>query len=127
MHEMGLSQAILDATLRRAAGRQVHAVRVRVGGHPVEPEVVAHGFQVAAVGTPAEHAAVELVMEPLTAHCLTCGHTTQVHDTLDAAVCRACGGLDVELAGTEDVILESITVDEPAVDNQSQERSQPTV
>jgi hydrogenase nickel incorporation protein HypA/HybF len=104
----------------------VHAVRVRIGGHPVDPDVITHGFTVAAVGTPAEHATVELVMEPLTAHCQTCGHSAQVHDSLDAAVCRACGGLDIELAGTEDVILESITVDEPAVDDQPLDRSAPT-
>jgi hydrogenase nickel incorporation protein HypA/HybF len=30
------------------------------------------------------------------------------------AACPACGAVDVEVAGHEDVVLESITVDAPA-------------
>jgi len=51
VHESGLSEAIVGAALRRGAGRRVTAVRVRVGGHPVDPEVVTMGFQLAATGT----------------------------------------------------------------------------
>ncbi|MBM0237276.1 hypothetical protein JNW88_09080 [Micromonospora sp. ATA32] len=51
MHETGLSEAIVAAAVRRAAGRRVTGLRVRIGGHPVDPEVVAQGIQLAAAGT----------------------------------------------------------------------------
>lgn len=115
MHEMGLSDAILDAVLRRAGGRRVRVARVRLGGHPVDAEVVTHGFLVAATGTPADGATLDLVMTPQLARCRRCGGEEPVLDAMAAIVCRHCGGLDIELDGTaEEVILESITVDEQA-------------
>ncbi len=36
MHELGLCEAIVAATVRRAAGRRVTAVRVRIGGVDVD-------------------------------------------------------------------------------------------
>lgn len=111
MHEMGLSQAILDAALRRANGRRLTGVRVRVGGHPVDPDVINHGFQVAAAGTLAADARVDVVMEPMTARCLSCGYEGDGSDPLATSICRACGGVDVEVTGDEHVVLESIAVE----------------
>ena len=111
MHELGLSEAILEAALRRARGRRLTSVRVRVGGHPVDPAVINHGFQVAAVGTVAADAVVDLVMEPAVAVCRRCGHQESADDPLAAAICRACGGVDVHISGDEHVVLESIAVE----------------
>ena len=43
--------------------------------------------------------------------CGDCGHAAPVADHLAMVACPACGGLDIELAGDEDVLLESITVE----------------
>jgi hydrogenase nickel incorporation protein HypA/HybF len=114
VHETGLCEAIVAATLRRAAGRRVTAVRVRVGGHPVDPATVSQGIQLAAVGTVAEDLAVDLVLVPMTVRCLTCGHAGPVDDHLETVACRRCAGVDIEVSGSDEVLLESITVDHRA-------------
>lgn len=117
MHELGLCDGIVEAVLRRAAGRRVSAARVRIGGHPVDPEVMEQGFALAAMGTPAEGAALDVVSEPSTVHCRGCGSRAPVADHLALVACRACGGVDVEVVGSDEAVLESITL---AADSQEE-------
>jgi hydrogenase nickel incorporation protein HypA/HybF len=113
MHEMGLCDALVDAVIRRAGERRVRGVRVRIGGHPVDPEVIDQGFRLAAAGTVAADAWVEVTVEPLAVRCNGCGRETASGDTRALAACARCGGVDVEATGRDDVVLESITVDDP--------------
>jgi hydrogenase nickel incorporation protein HypA/HybF len=111
MHELGLCADILRAVLVRADGRRVRACRVRIGGHPVDPEVIETNLQVAAVGTPAEGIRVDVVSLPSTLRCRDCGHVADADDAVALTACRNCGGIDVAFESEEqDVVLESITV-----------------
>jgi hydrogenase nickel incorporation protein HypA/HybF len=110
MHETGLAEAIVDATVRRAAGRRVTGLRVRIGGHPVEIDAVTMGIRIAAAGTVAQDAAVELIGEPMSLRCNGCGHSGPVEDHLAAVACPHCGGVDIDVIGDEAVVLEAITV-----------------
>ena len=87
VHETGMCEAIVDATLRRAAGRRVTGVRVLVGGHAVDRDVVVQGIQLAAGGTVAEDLDVDLVLEPMSVHCGSCGRTAPVTDHLAMVAC----------------------------------------
>jgi hydrogenase nickel incorporation protein HypA/HybF len=111
VHELGLCEAIVAATVRRAAGRRVTGVRVRIGGHAVDPDVMAQGIQLAAAGTVAENVAVDLVLEPMRFSCRDCGRVGPIEDHLGMVACSRCGGIDIDVTGTDDVRLESITVD----------------
>lgn len=113
MHEMGMCEAIVEATVRRADGRRVRAARVRVGGHPVDPEVIEQGFRLAAAGTVAEDAGLDVVLEPLSVSCGDCGSESPVTGAAAFAACPRCGGVDVTFSGRDDVVLESITVGVP--------------
>jgi hydrogenase nickel incorporation protein HypA/HybF len=113
VHEMGLCDAIVAATLERAAGRPVRRVRVRVGGHPVDPDVISQGFRLAAAGTVAAGADVELVVEPLLVRCLDCGGQAPARDAMLLVACPRCGGVDVEVRGGDRVVIESITTGGP--------------
>lgn len=107
MHEFGLCEAILESVERRAAGRKVARVRVRIGTlHRVVEPALEQAFSLVAIGTVAENAAVDLVVIPARARCDGCGAEAEVSDPL--AVCPACGSLDVALSGGDDLILESI-------------------
>lgn len=110
MHETGLSEAIVVATVSRAAGRRVTGLRVRIGGHLSDPEVIAQGIQLAAAGTVAADAAVDLVLDPMMMACHDCGRSGPVEDHLMMAACPACGGVDINVTGDDDIVLESITV-----------------
>ncbi|RSN09312.1 hydrogenase expression/synthesis HypA [Nonomuraea sp. WAC 01424] len=113
MHELGLCDAIVEAALGRAGGRRVNALRVRVGGHPVDQQVIDLGFRMAAAGTVVQDASVELVAEPLRVRCAGCGAEQEARAATDLLACRGCGGLDVESVTEESVVVESITF-EPA-------------
>ena len=63
-------------------------------------------FAHAAEGTEAEHAAVELVVIPVSATCLGCGDVVEANEII--AVCPKCGGTDLDLTAGEELILESI-------------------
>jgi hydrogenase nickel incorporation protein HypA/HybF len=43
--------------------------------------------------------------------CRDCGRTGPIEDHLGMVACSRCGGIDVDITGTDDVRLESITVD----------------
>ena len=107
MHELGLCSSIVDAIERRAGERPVERVRVRVGRlHHVHPEAFDQSFAVAAQGTVAEDAAAELVLLPVRARCTGCDATWDC-DEIPLA-CPSCGGVDIELVGGDELVLESI-------------------
>ncbi|MGI8332337.1 hydrogenase/urease maturation nickel metallochaperone HypA [Actinomadura scrupuli] len=65
MHEIGLCEALLDAVEKRAAGRQVTGLRVRIGSrHRVAEPALTQGFELIAAGSVADGAAIELVTVP---------------------------------------------------------------
>ena len=109
MHESGLSEAIVATALQRTAGRPISSLRVRVDGHPVDVDVVRMGFELAAEGTPAEGAWLDVAVSPMSMRCRECGHAGPVFDHLALVACIACGGLDIEVDGSEGVRLEHIT------------------
>ena len=114
MHELGLCEGVLEAVERRAAGRRVTRVRVRVGAqHRVVPSAFDQSFALVSQGTVADGAAVDLVVVPVTVTCLDCGHKAEADDPL--AACPACGALDLETEGGDELILEAIHLEEEDV------------
>ena len=115
MHEYGMCDGIVDAIQRRAAGRRVARVKVRVGVmHRIVEEAFQHAFAHAAEGTEADKAAVDIVVVPVKVVCRSCGAT---FDSEELAIARAsCSGVDLDLAGGDELILESIEYDATSSD-----------
>jgi hydrogenase nickel incorporation protein HypA/HybF len=114
VHELGLCEGILEAVERRAAGRRVTRVRVRVGArHRVVESAFDQSFALVAQGTVADGAAVDLVVVPVTVTCLDCRQVAEATDVL--AACPACGALDLEVEGGDELILEAIHLEEEHV------------
>jgi hydrogenase nickel incorporation protein HypA/HybF len=107
MHELGLCASIVDAIEHRASGREVAAVRVRVGRlHHVHPEAFDQSFAVAAQGTVAEGARADLVLTPVSVGCTTCGAEAE-GDELPLG-CHECGSVDLVVVGGDELVLESL-------------------
>ena len=107
MHELGLCEAIVGAVERRAGEREVTRVRVQVGRlHHVHPEAFEQSFLMAAAGTVAREAQAELVLLPVRARCGSCGGEIETEEM--PLACPACGGVDMELTGGDELVLESI-------------------
>jgi len=107
--------SVVDAVERRAAGRPVARVRVRVGAllH-VHPEAFGQSFEVAAAGGVAEGAQAELVVVPARAACGACGSEFEVYS--QPAACPACGEIAFEVDGGEELTLVSIEYRPPAME-----------
>ncbi len=108
-YEATLCQAIIEAVLRWAGGREVAEVRVRVGGDPADPDLLRRCMREAAAGTAAEHAAVEFIIDPPGVCCRDCGDETAPGYALALLACRRCGSFDIAVTGSADLTLESIT------------------
>jgi hydrogenase nickel incorporation protein HypA/HybF len=112
VHELGLCEGIVEAVERRAAGRRVTGVRVRVGAlHRVSGPAFDQAFSMVSMGTVAEDAEVDLVVVPVGIACRACGRLSESEDA--HAACPGCGSPDVEVSGGDELTLESIRVDAP--------------
>jgi hydrogenase nickel incorporation protein HypA/HybF len=113
VHEFGLAAAVLDAVRQRAAGRQVRQIRLRAGiRHGIDDASMAQAFEFVAQGTEAEGAFVELVTVPARLTCQSCGGSADTYDVL--ARCGGCGAEAVDVAGGDELVLESLTYENAA-------------
>ena len=104
MHEMAITQSVVDAVCEHADGRQVHSVRLEVGALcAVVPDSMQFCFELATEGTVADGARLDIDVEPGTARCRSCGADFTLPDLIPLC---PCGSADVEiLAGRELRIL----------------------
>lgn len=104
MHELGMCQGVVEAVQRRADGRAVAAVGVRAG---VELRVVEESFTdafgMAAAGTVAEGADVDLEIVPLQVTCRVCGTEATTDDPLPA--CPDCDSVELDRRGGDELTL----------------------
>ena len=108
MHEFGLCEGVLDAVLKRAAGRRVAGIRVRCGvRHAVDAPSMVQAFTMIAAGTEAADASVDVVTVPAMMTCRDCGATGESADLV--AACRTCDSVNVELDGGDELTLESVS------------------
>src|SRR5262249_53185897 len=65
MHEMAITQSVVDAVCEHAAGRRVHSVKLEVGALcAVVPDSMQFCFELATAGTVADGARLDLDVEP---------------------------------------------------------------
>jgi hydrogenase nickel incorporation protein HypA/HybF len=107
MHEYGLAEGVLAAVRRRAAGRPVCRVRLRAGvRHRIDGASMQQAFRFVAEGTEAQDADVDLITVPARLTCRSCGRSAVTFDVL--ARCPGCDGESVDLAGGDELVLESL-------------------
>jgi hydrogenase nickel incorporation protein HypA/HybF len=107
MHELALSQAIAETATRRAEGRRVERVEVRIGHfRQVVPDSLQFSWELLTCGT--ELAGCELVIDhvPAVLACRACGRATTLD--LPILVCASCGSTDVLLVSGEEFLVASI-------------------
>jgi hydrogenase nickel incorporation protein HypA/HybF len=113
MHELGITQSILDIALRHAG--EAGAVRIRelnlVIGElaSVVDDSVQFYWDIIAKDTIAEGATLNFKRLPARLRCTRCEHEFSMDR--QSFVCPACGSTQVVVAGGEEFFLESIDVD----------------
>jgi hydrogenase nickel incorporation protein HypA/HybF len=114
MHELSIAEAVVAIANRHARGRRVAVVEVKVGHlRQVVPPALEFAFELVAQGTPVEGA--ELRMEEIAAagDCHGCGAQTPLPGF--PLACRVCGGFDVEVTRGEELMVESLELEDELV------------
>ncbi|WP_328332494.1 MULTISPECIES: hydrogenase maturation nickel metallochaperone HypA/HybF [unclassified Streptomyces] len=108
MHELSITQSVVDMVCERAGGRPVRTVSVRVG---VLTAVVAESmrfcFDLITAGTVAEGARLEIDQPPGAARCRTCEQDFALPDPV--LLCP-CGSADVEITSGRELQIISMKV-----------------
>ena len=113
MHELSLCMAlirVIEDQHHRQPFRRVRTVRLAVGALAgVEIEALRFGFTVAAQGTLAEGAVLEIEQPPGQAACLDCGAVVEVRDREEP--CPQCGGYFLRARGGTELRVVELEVE----------------
>ncbi len=114
MHELPVTQAVLEIALRRAqaAGAEritdIHLVMGELSTNV--DESVQFYWDILAKGTPAEGAKLHFRRIPAELQCLSC--LAKYHPTGEELACPECGSAGARILAGEEFSLEAIDVDE---------------
>jgi hydrogenase nickel incorporation protein HypA/HybF len=116
MHELPVTQSILDIVLRHAEANQVERIRtihLRIGAlADLEPEWIQSYFDLLSEGTLAQGAQLQLQRSPLTFHCDKCGTDfTADRDDLGTAQCPGCGSREASITSGTGYLVDSMEVE----------------
>jgi hydrogenase nickel incorporation protein HypA/HybF len=114
MHERSIVRALLrqvqQIAIENSAGR-VLSIRVHIGEFSgVEPELLASAYDELVEDTPLCGAALDLQRVPLEAVCDQCGNRFRVERF--SFQCTRCGNRHLTLRGGEEMLLDSVTMEE---------------
>ncbi|BBX70805.1 hydrogenase maturation nickel metallochaperone HypA/HybF [Mycolicibacterium psychrotolerans] len=108
MHEMAITQSVVDAVCEHAAGRRVYGVRLEIGALcALVPDSMQFCFELATEGTLAEGAQLDIDLRPGAGRCRVCGGCFVLTDFI--LLCP-CGSADVEVLEGRDLRILSMEV-----------------
>jgi hydrogenase nickel incorporation protein HypA/HybF len=125
MHELSVSSAIVDTVIRHARGRKVGVVHLRVGTlRQVVPESLDFYFGIVSRDTICADADLDLELIAALMRCRECDHEWDpapepTHEGDPAALlprfrCPACDAAGAEVLAGDELLVDSIDVEEPA-------------
>ncbi len=110
MHELSIADSIVQIATRHAGVRRVLRVELRVGYlRQVVPAALTFAFDLVAVGTPVEGAALVIEEVAAVVRCTRCGADSEVPGF--PLACGACGGLDVEVVRGEELSVDALELE----------------
>lgn len=108
MHELGVTQEILQIVTEQARERKVKRVVLEIGKLScVLPDAVRFCFDLCAEGTTAEGAALEIIEKPGLGRCRQCGAEVTLHEVFSRC---ACGSSDIEWLSGEELKIKEMEV-----------------
>jgi hydrogenase nickel incorporation protein HypA/HybF len=108
MHELGITQSVVEAVTDRTGSSPVACVRVRVGRLAgVVPDAMRFCFELVTAGTPLEGAVLEIEQPDGRGHCRDCGAEFPLADLI--LLCD-CGSADVEVLAGRELAVASVVL-----------------
>ena len=111
MHEMSITQGIIDLCLEHAVLRRVRSLDVEIGElSSVVPESIEFCFEACSRETLLEGAVLNVIRVPGLGQCLGCGQETPLTELYGS--CQKCGSNRVEIVAGEELRVREIEVDD---------------
>ena len=112
MHELSIAHALLGLTCEHVPDMaRVRSVSVRIGPmQAIEPEALRFAWKATTDDTPFQGAELSLEFVPWALHCRACDRCWEGGDW---PVTCTCGSADVDPAGSDELTLLSIEIDDP--------------
>ncbi len=114
MHELAVTQSLLDLAVRKATehhARRVTDLNLVIGRlASIVDDSVQFYFDNLSVGTICEQARLHFRRVPARLECRDCGRCYELDRDLEP--CPQCGGANVRVTGGDEFYLESIELDE---------------
>ena len=108
MHELAITQSVVEAVAERVGPARVTAVHLTVGRvSGIDVEAIRFCFDLVAEGTVAEGARLEISEPAGRARCRRCGADFAVDDLV--LLCP-CGSVDVELNQGQELLVRAVEV-----------------
>ena len=109
MHELAITQSVVDMVVERTAGRRVGLVRLDVGAlSGVVPDAMHFCYELLIDGTSLEGSTLVIEQTPGAAHCRTCGQDFALDDLI--LLCP-CGSADVALVAGRELRVLSVELE----------------
>lgn len=109
MHEMSLTQGIVEICLQHAAHRQILTVVLEIGRlSGVVPEAIQFCFEACSKDTPLDGAHLQIIETSGTGRCIECCAEQPVESRFSP--CRHCGGYAVQLLTGDEMRVREIEI-----------------
>lgn len=106
MHELAITQSVVDAVTERTGEARVACVRLRVGRlSGVVPDAMRFCFELVTAGTPLEGAALDIEQPAGQGRCRSCSDDIELTDLI--LLCP-CGSADVEVVSGRELAVASV-------------------
>jgi len=111
MHEMSITQEIIDICQKHAGGKKVRSLDVEIGElSSIVPEAIEFCFEACSKETDLEGALLNIIRVPGVGLCRDCGAKTRLQLLYDA--CSNCGSFSVVIESGEEMRVKEIEVDD---------------
>ncbi|HEX4471532.1 MAG TPA: hydrogenase maturation nickel metallochaperone HypA [Nocardioides sp.] len=109
MHELAITESVVDLVRDRTGGRRVVAVQLCVGAlSGFVPASMQLCFEIATTGTPLQGARLDFTEPPGRISCRVCGTE---HDIPDAVLLCPCGSADVVVVSGDELRVVSVELE----------------
>lgn len=110
MHELSVCQALIaqvEQVARQQQAERVSCIRLAIGAlSGVEPQLLAQAYPLAAAGSVAQDAELQIESVPVRVHCDQCDKDSDV--TANHLVCEHCGNWRTTLIGGDELLLTQV-------------------
>ncbi|NEX18592.1 MAG: hydrogenase nickel incorporation protein HypA [Halochromatium sp.] len=123
MHELSVCMSLLEQVERIArehGAERVERILLRIGPlSGVEAALLANAYPLAAAGSIAEHARLDIEPAPVRVHCIDCGQESEASP--NRLLCLHCGSYHTKLSSGDEMLLASLEMSIPEEPSETQE------